>query len=33
MIGIELLEWLGGALIVGAIVFTFFIRDRRHGKN
>lgn len=33
MIGIELLEWLGGVLIVGAIVLTFFIRDKRHGKD
>lgn len=34
MIEIGLFEWLGGALIVSAIILTVFIKDkRRHGKN
>ncbi len=34
MIEIGLFEWLGGALIVGAIVLTLFIKDKRkHEKD
>lgn len=34
MIEIGLLEWLGGALIVGAIILTFLIKDKRkHGQD
>lgn len=34
MIEIGLFEWLGGALIVGAIILTLFIKDKKkHGKD
>ncbi len=34
MIEIELFEWLGGALIVGAMILTVFIKKKRkHGKD
>lgn len=34
MIEIGLFEWLGGALVVSAIMLTLFIKDKkRNGKN
>lgn len=34
MIEIGLFEWLGGALIVSAIMLALFIKDKkRNGKN
>jgi drug/metabolite transporter (DMT)-like permease len=34
MIEIGLFEWLGGALIVGAILLTLLIKDKRkNGKD
>lgn len=36
MIGIEILGWLGSALIIGAIVFNFSYKEigkNKHGKN
>lgn len=34
MIEIGLFEWLGGALVVSAIMLTLFIKDKKkNGKN
>lgn len=34
MIEIGLFEWLGSALIVGAIILTVFIKNKKkHGKD
>lgn len=33
MIEIELLEWIGGALIVCATMLIIFIKEKRDGKN
>jgi hypothetical protein len=33
MIEIELLEWLGSALIAGSLVLIFYNKKKRHGKK